>query len=600
MTTQNQASVSVKILIEGTSIKEGYDVKEIRVFKGVNRISSAIVKLVDGSAAKETFSISEGDEFIPGKTIEVQVGFGLKTNTIFKGIVTGQRLRATGHKGGMLTVACRDQVAKMTVGSNSQAFTQMTDSDILSKLIADHGLSAEVGSTSETYPQVVQYDSTDWEFLLSRAEVNGMVVIADGEKVSVKAPTVSGSVDTFTYGDNLIEFDTQLDARTQLGEVSAFAWDYQSQSAIEASASDPTVPDLGNLSGEVLSKVVGPSNFFLQTSGPLNNEELKGWADARLLKSRLAKVRGEVKVFGNSDLVPDCLVSLAGLGKRFNGEVYVSEISHEISDGNWWTNIVLGLDPKWYAKEVDISAPPAAGLLPGTRGLQNAVVKKINEDPLGETRIQVEVPMFKTTSSDGLIWARWTQPYATAGAGQFFMPEIDDEVVLGFLNQDPRYPVILGSLYSSGRPPAYEPTEGDPIKAIVTQSQLKIEFNDEKKIMTLATPGGQQIVLSDEDNSITMTDSNGNNVTMNSDGISLQSPANVDIKADGQVSISGTGGVSINTAAEATVSADASLSISGLEVSISGETSFSASGGADASVSAGGELSLTGAMIMIN
>jgi uncharacterized protein involved in type VI secretion and phage assembly len=207
--------------------------------------------------------------------------------------------------------------------------------------------------------------------------------------------------------------------------------------------------------------------------------------------------------------------------------------------------------------------------------------------------------MFKGTG-DGMIWARWIQPYATEGAGQFFMPEIGDEVVLGFLNEDPRFPVILGSLYSSGRAPAYQPAEENPIKAIVTKSKITIEFDDQKKALTIKTPGGNQIVLTDEEQAINIADQNGNKINLNAEGISMQSPANIEIKADAEVTISGTAGVTISTEAEASISGEAGVSISGLEVSISGETEFSASGGAEVSISAGGELMLNGAMIMIN
>ncbi|MGH1436609.1 MAG: type VI secretion system tip protein VgrG, partial [Lewinella sp.] len=155
-------------------------------------------------------------------------------------------------------------------------------------------------------------------------------------------------------------------------------------------------------------------------------------------------------------------------------------------------------------------------------------------------------------------------------------------------------------LYSSEHAPPYEPTEENPIKAIVTKNQLKVEFDDQNKVITISTPGGNIITLTDKDEGINIVDQNQNKILLSSSGISMQSPADIEIKADGQVSITGTAGVTVSSEAEASISAEATLNISGLEVSISAETALSASGEAEASITAGGELSLTGAMIMIN
>lgn len=591
--------VSFEISINGSPLKELYDIYEFKVVKEVNRIAYARVKILDGSVANESFKISSGEEMLPGNDIEIKAGFGLNTQSIFKGIIVEQSIQHKSHTGSMLTIECQDKAVKMTNGQNNNLFTDSTDSDVMEKLASNHGLTADIKSTSNTYPQIVQYYTTDWDFLLSRAEVNGMIVIASDNKLSVTSPKTSGSIETLTFGNDIFEFNSSMDARTQLSGVSASAWDYKTQKVVEATASDPSVPSQGNVSGTKLSDVSNSDTFKLQTTANLEEAALKIWADAQLLKSRFAKIRGMIKANGNAAIQPNTVIELKGLGSRFNGTAYVSGVEHEISAGNWWSHITIGLDPEWFAKTVDVSARPASALLPGIRGLQNGTVQKIFEDPNNETRIQVNVPAF-TNSGGNSVWARWVQPYATAGAGQFFIPEVGDEVVLGFLNEDPRFPIVLGSLYSSQKTPPYTPAENNPIKAIVTNSQIKIEFDDEKKVLTITTPGENKMILSDEDQGITIEDQNENKITMNASGIALNSPSDIKITAEGEVSISGTAGVTVSSEATASVSAEASLSLSGLDLSLSGETSLSASGGAEASLSAGGELSISGAMVMIN
>lgn len=599
MSADTHSIVSIKILINGSEIKESYDIVDIKVIKQVNRISFAKVKIIDGSVSKEGFELSSSDEVIPGKEIDIQAGFGLKTSSIFKGVITAQNIQSRSNAGSVLILECKDKAAKMTIGQNNGVFTDKKDSEVMSTLASNHGLSIDAKATTTSYPQLIQYNSTDWDFLLSRAEVNGMIVTTNANKISVQPPKTSGAVETLTFGENIFELNTRMNAESQLADVKSMAWDFKNQKLVDASASPPSVPSQGNLTGKKLADVLSPKEFNLYSTANLDEGELKSWADGQLLKSRLAKIIGEVKAFGNGKIEPNTVIKLAGMGKRFNGDAYVSGVVHEISEGNWFSNINIGLDPQWFAKAVDVSAKPASALLPGISGLQNATVKQIYEDPDNETRIQVDIPIFKN-SGESLLWARWVQPYASSGVGIFFMPEVDDEVVVGFLNDDPRYPVILGSMYSSQKAPPETPAEKNPKKVILTQSKIKIEFDDENKVLTITTPGENKMIYSDQDQSITIQDQNSNKITMDSGGIELNSPKDIKLTAEGSVTISGTAGVTVSSEASTTISGEAGVSVSGLEVSVSAETSFSASGGAEASVSGGGELSLSGAMVMIN
>lgn len=130
-------------------------------------------------------------------------------------------------------------------------------------------------------------------------------------------------------------------------------------------------------------------------------------------------------------------------------------------------------------------SPSASGFLPGLQGLHVAVVKKLDGDRLSEQRIQVELPWLDGKSK--LLWAHLATMYATGGIGTFFLPEPSDEVLVGFMNQDPAHPVILGSLYGAKHKPPFEYEAKNNTKAIVTREKLRIEFDEEKKVITLFT-----------------------------------------------------------------------------------------------------------------
>jgi uncharacterized protein involved in type VI secretion and phage assembly len=173
-----------------------------------------------------------------------------------------------------------------------------------------------------------------------------------------------------------------------------------------------------------------------------------------------------------------------------------------------------------------------------------------------------------------------------------FLPEVGDEVVLGFLGGDPDSAILLGSLHSSAQPAPIIPDENNTLKTIVTRAKHKITFDDDKKIITVETPGGHTMVLSDDAKSITLTDSNGNKIEMAEGGISVTSPKDIKLTATGSVEISGTAGV--------TVSSDADVKISGMNVSAEADIAMTAKGNASAELSASGETTVKGAMVMIN
>ncbi len=120
-----------------------------------------------------------------------------------------------------------------------------------------------------------------------------------------------------------------------------------------------------------------------------------------------------------------------------------------------------------------------------------------------------------------------------------FRPEIDDEVVVGFLNNDPRHPVVLGHLHSSALPAPIEPKDDNHEKGLVTRSKMRLHFDDDKKIMTLETPIGKTIVLDEDAQNIVVKDDNGNKITLDADGVKIESAKDIVLKATGDVKVEG-------------------------------------------------------------
>jgi uncharacterized protein involved in type VI secretion and phage assembly len=247
----------------------------------------------------------------------------------------------------------------------------------------------------------------------------------------------------------------------------------------------------------------------------------------------------------------------------------------------------------WFTQDHAVEAPAAAGLLPGIGGLFNATVKQIADDPDGEFRILVEVALLDAKATG--FWARLSNFYSTHGQGAFFLPEVEDEVILGFLNQDPRYPVILGSMYSQKNVPfnQFTPNAQNSMKGIVSKSALRVMFDDENVVLSLVTPKGKTAVLDDKNGTVSIKDELGNSIVMSSSGITIKSDKDISIEAGQNVTMSGEKGIALS-------SASGDVTTSGVNVSQTAKQAFAAQGQAKAEVQGGATLTLKAATVLIN
>ncbi len=584
--------IRLTLFSNGAQVAETVRVISVTVTSEINKVPSARIVLMDGDMPEKDFPVSNTDDFKPGAEIKINAGYEDEEDTIFEGVVVKHGITISGENDAQLVIECRDKSVALTIGRKNANYVDMKDSEIIAKIIGNiSGLSSDVDATETSFKELVQYYCTDWDFVLSRAEVNGLLTIVEGAKVSVKAPDTSTAATLkVTYGEDLIDFSADIDARSQLTAVDSVSWDLATQAIVTQSVTPQSLNSQGDLDSATLAAVASPASFGLQTAAPLESAALKTWATGQQIKAGLARIRGRMTFQGTAKAKIGSLIEVDGVGNRFNGSVFVSAVCHKITTGNWDTEATFGMSPHWFAERRDLDAPPVSGLLPGVGGLQIGVVMKLDADPEGEQKIQVSVPILQAETEG--VWARLAKFYASEGIGSFFIPEIGDEVVLGYINNDPSHPIILGSLYSSKRKPPYDLTADNYIKAIVTKSEIKVEFDDENKVLTLLTPAGNTIVISDKDKSILLQDETGNKVELSASGIVLDSPKDISITATGKITLEATGEIGITSKAD--------VSIAGLNITAEANVGFTGKGSATAELSASGQTTVKGAMVMIN
>jgi len=567
---------TMAVLVDGKEIPGTLHLLSVTVTRELNRIPSASIQIDDGEAAKATFAASSSDNFLPGKAIEIQMGYRSQNQTVFKGVIAKQHIKI--RKGGsMLSVDCFADAVKTIGGKRSRYFIGKKDSDIIEEILDAHALPKDVEATTPDLKEVVQYDCTDWDFMLCRAEANGQVVMVGDDKIRVAKPATSGSPALeMTYGSTVLELDAEIDARWQSKGIKATSWKAGDQAVINADANEPSLPQAGNVAASDLAKVLGDDTDGIVHGGAIDQAELQSWADARLLRMRLARLRGRARCQGFAAILPDQIVQISGVGDRFGGKLYVSGVRHSISGGNWETDIQFGLSPDLFTETHDLRPLPAAGLLPTVSGLQMGVVTALEDDPDGEDRIKCRLPLV-SPDEDG-IWARLATVDAGNDRGTYFRPEIDDEVVVGFLNDDPRHPVILGMCHSSAKP-APEPAKDDNNhKGYVSREKLKLTFDDDKKVINLETPAGNKITLSEDAKGIVLQDQNGNKIVLDDSGISIESAKDLTFKASKDVKLSGTN-TEFSAQSSFKASGTSTAEISGAQTKINGDAMTVIKGG---------------------
>lgn len=565
-----------------TPLNSKYNLISIDIVKDVNRIPTAQLVLLEGSNDHQKFEISDSDFFEPGKKIKIQLRYGDESDVpVFVGFVIKHSIQVSRAKT-LLTIDLKDAAIKLTQQRKNGIFRGKDDiaiiKDILGAVIAKdketNSIDLALGNISPTsgaiaHPEMVQFYCSDWDFILSRAEANGLWILVDDGVISIQAPdTITDQAILLIYDPDIVyDMDIEADIRGQFKSIEAIAWNNAKQESLAEALPEDKMYTLKqpNLTPTELGPIIGADHCQLISGAELEPKEIEAWAGAHLLKNRLSMLKGCIRLPGATKFKVGMPLKLKDFGTRFDGITLITGVRHQVSAGGWQTTIQFGASAKPFAPSDDIIEPPASGLLPAVHGLQVGVVETSDLSALksdldksalkDDLWVQVKIPRLTQNPEkesdkkyDGLVLARLatldaglTAPESGQGRGMVFRPEKGDEVVLGFLNDDPRQAVILGSLYSAINKPPLDVVKEKNQKGIFTKQQLKLLFNDDDKSITLETLNGNTIIVSEKKDSegIQIIDQNKNAIVMNSKGIQISSETSIEITAKENIILQG-------------------------------------------------------------
>lgn len=563
------------VTVDGEAVPRTHQLLSASIGLPAQHVAWARLAYLDGAAAAGDFPLSASPLFAPGAKVRISAGGGDESNLLFDGLVVKQSLRLREASTSQLVVDCRHAATKLTVTRRSMIYLDLSDADLIQQLLSAAGLSADIDGAALHHDQLVQAHCTDWDFIVARARANGLLVLPRADRLVLKAPDDSAAPRlTLQHGATLLELDAQIDARLQPAAVQVRRWDIGDQAAVDEDAAEPPLTGPGDFAPAELAAVHGVATETLPRTA-LASDEARALGSAAWQSARADKASGRAKCEGLGQVLPGDVVTLAGCGARLNGPVFVTGVRHEMDVVQGWrTHLQFGGLGDDDALDQRLNQPPTPALLAPVHGLQIGVVTAL-ADAAGEFRVRVHLPLAEG-AADGL-WARVASLDAGDQRGFVFRPEVGDEVVLGFLDNDPRHPIVLGQLHSSAKPAHLAGDDANPLKGYRSRSGIELSFDDEKKTVTLKTPGDRRLVLDDDAGSITLGDAAGNRLTMDDTGITLESAQKLTLKCPA--------GMALESSAE---------------LSLQAATSLTLEGSASAELKGGGMTKIVGGQVLIN
>jgi phage protein D/phage baseplate assembly protein gpV len=578
---------------------------EIVVEQSVHLPHMAVLRFVDvGDETRPNlavyYSLVDGATFTIGKELEVQLGYGTPTS-IFKGEITAVELDASADDPRpVLTVRAYSRGHRLHRGRQTRSFLAMSDSDVVSKVAQECGLTATVTATTPVHDYTMQYNQTNGEFVRDLAARNGFEAFVDGKVLYFRKPKNGSDAETAPeqkLWESLIDVRVKMSAAQQPSEVNVRGWSPKTKAAIVGTASAGSMKPSNGVSsgGAATASSAGWGAAKLQV---VNQPVFDQTAATNLAKAIFdefdgAFIEAEGTCGGDPGLKAGKVVQLGAIGTKFAGKYYLTSVVHKYSiKSDYVTSFSAS------ARRSNTLYDHMQSRSQGDHGIPGAVIGVVTNvtDPDDQGRVKVKFPWIADNQES--FWARIASPMAGSGRGFMFLPEVNDEVLVVFEHGDPSRAYVVGQLWNAQDLPPKKNSE------VSAQGKVNLRILKSRSGHTITlddTQGAEKIEIVDK------TTKNKITIDSASNKITIEAEADVAITAKGKAEITATGDCNIEaqnakiTAKQAgTITANQKLTLKGTQgVDIEG-AQINIKASATAEVSAGAALTLKGGVVKIN
>ena len=439
--------------------------------------------------------VMENSKKLLGKKISLSYWQYGSENQVFSGIVTGLKNRKeSGY--GKLVITGQSPSILLENGRADRSFEQLSLSQIVKEIGVNYPQEGKIHAEEQelnvrrVLPYTVQSQESDFGFIQRLATRYGEYFYYNGKELIFgnKAEPVL----ELSEGRELIELEFELGLRAQ--GFSGLTYDAEKGESIQHNAQDVQTEWKENalqaVAVQASKQLFGnaPKSVF---SGSEKSQEL----EEMLLKEKenresLIWVRGRSR---DSRLKNGSRAKLTDINGRAMETYRIVEIRHYYN-GDEYYNEFVGVS--------DVLHPPYqdSGAFPKSHEQMGRVVE--NADPLGLGRVRVQM-MWQEAGSEKTPWIRLLQPHSGSGKGFYFVPEIGEEVLVGFQGGNAEKPYVIGTQYNGKEKSGYADKENS-IKAVHTRSGHKLVFTEDESIL-ITDKSGNEILLDTKGSNITIT-----------------------------------------------------------------------------------------------
>ena len=520
--------------------------------------------------------------------VQINVVSGAVPTMLLNGEVTSVEVDY-GPDGALTVVRGMDKSHRLMRGTKTMAYPMTTASEAVTRIVAAAGLlPGAVLPTTTLYQWLTQANVSDWTFIQQLAALENCVAYADQYGIfhfgpmpepSAGLPPVMSALEPpegtqLAMGVNLVRLRATVSSAEQVPAVTVTGYD--PTMAMPVIGLSPGLPSTAlSLDPAVLPVAVagefGAAPFF-DASRPFDDmgaATTRAQSIAADIAGALAEMEGQC--LGNADLLAGESFSIGLAGMPFDGQYIASSARHvfEPESGGYTTWFTVGGFQDRSLYSLASGTAPSSANRPMLEGLVvGTVVDNVDEESQGRVKV-----MFPWLAPDYVsAWARTVQIGAgKLGSGFLWLPEVGDEVLVGFDRGDIDHPYVLGNLYNGVAPPVPPPDiEGTVASRRIVSGRLhKIEFDDGPEALGITIVTGTQtcsVKLDAEQQSVTVTALGEVSVQAGPEGVSITSAGNLTLQAAGSVSIQG---------ASISATAEGAASLQGANLSLTGEAAVS-------------------------
>lgn len=322
------------ILINGSplSVEMESHVIGVTVEEDVILPSMFAIEMTGSASQASDLAWLDDAKFAIGNEVEIRIGYANDLATVMIGEITVLEPEFTQNRAPSLIIRGYDRRHRLQRGCKTRTFTKQKDSDIAAKIASEANLTAQVTDSKVVHEYVLQANQNDLAFLQERARsIEYEIVVENKTLIFRPVGNAASEIVTLSLSSELLEFYPRLSSMQQVSEVRVQGWNFKEKNGITALAkSGDEVSKMGGqkTGSKLVESTFGTAVQVISDRPVVTQGSADQLAKAQFNQKILTLISGEGVSFGRTDIKAAKVIKIDGIGQRFSGQYYVTNVSH--------------------------------------------------------------------------------------------------------------------------------------------------------------------------------------------------------------------------------------------------------------------------------